>query len=458
MYRIPLLVGVMDTELLKGTLSLLILSLLSRKPMYGYEIAATVHRDTDGAFTWREGSLYPSLHKMQADGLIVGEWEEKETGRKRRYYRITKKGRAALAGEATSLDGVMPGRQPHPGEIRWTSLSITSIRSVEASAARGRFASTFARSCASICWTPRPSTRRPACRRTDALARALEDFGGPEQVRSELEATHGHRLCMAVVIDKAMQWKETTMKAKWLWTTWAYLTTAGVVALELFFSWFVVRFELPKMQKLRADGFISLRGEASDPALAWMFSFLNRLQWTWNTLAWWFVLVLAALWGLFEWRVRGENKPFMRLAALGTLALAMMVVTMITAGSMELPFFIQLPAMNRISTSATIRRMASIHASVSALEQAVDRKDWQAAGVNANQAIREIKELSAAAAWGNETTSRDEQATVDRFQARLMLANEALTEALWAIRDKDEARLKAAMQKFHEKYGPMGQE
>ena len=86
----------MDPELVKGTLSLLILSLLTRSSMYGYEIAATVHRDTDGAFTWREGSLYPNLHKLQADGLIVGEWEEKETGRRRRYYHITPKGRAAL--------------------------------------------------------------------------------------------------------------------------------------------------------------------------------------------------------------------------------------------------------------------------------------------------------------------------------------------------------------------------
>lgn len=92
----------MDTELLKGTLSLLILSLLSRKSMYGYELAATVHRDTDGAFTWREGSLYPSLHKLEADGLIQGEWEEKETGRKRRYYAITKKGRAALRDKVES--------------------------------------------------------------------------------------------------------------------------------------------------------------------------------------------------------------------------------------------------------------------------------------------------------------------------------------------------------------------
>src|SRR4029079_9523342 len=86
----------MDTELLKGTLSLLILSLLSRKSMYGYELAATVHKDTEGAFTWREGSLYPSLHKLEQGGLIVGEWEERETGRKRRYYHITKEGTAAL--------------------------------------------------------------------------------------------------------------------------------------------------------------------------------------------------------------------------------------------------------------------------------------------------------------------------------------------------------------------------
>src|SRR5438876_3676175 len=92
----------MDTELLKGTLALLILSLLSRKTIYGYEIAATVHRDTDGTFTWREGSLYPSLHKMEADGLIVGKWEEKETGRKRRFYHITKKGREALQGKLQS--------------------------------------------------------------------------------------------------------------------------------------------------------------------------------------------------------------------------------------------------------------------------------------------------------------------------------------------------------------------
>ena len=82
----------MDSELLKGTLALLILSLLGRRPMYGYELAATA-----APRRCREGSLYPSLHKLEQGGLIVGEWEEKETGRKRRYYHITRKGREALA-------------------------------------------------------------------------------------------------------------------------------------------------------------------------------------------------------------------------------------------------------------------------------------------------------------------------------------------------------------------------
>src|SRR5919204_16295 len=172
----------MDTELVKGTLSLLILSLLSRKPMYGYELAATVHRDTDGAFSWREGSLYPSLHKLEAGGLITGRWEEKETGRKRRYYHLTRK----------------------EGE---------------------------------------------------ALERALADFGGPEEVRAGLEEAHGHRL-LPVVIDKAMQWKERAMRAKWLWASWAHLALAGVIALEVMWLTFAEIFLVPKFQRLLRDGLI----------------------------------------------------------------------------------------------------------------------------------------------------------------------------------------------------------
>jgi len=86
----------MDTELIKGTLSLLILSLLSRKPMYGYEIVSTVREDTENTFEWKAGSLYPSLHKLEKDGLIRGEWQGNPGGRQRKYYHLTEAGRTVL--------------------------------------------------------------------------------------------------------------------------------------------------------------------------------------------------------------------------------------------------------------------------------------------------------------------------------------------------------------------------
>ncbi len=86
----------MDSELIKGTLSLIILSLLNRRAMYGYEITATVKEETAGALDWKAGSLYPCLHKLEKDGMIRGEWEGEPDKRQRKYYHITKSGRAAL--------------------------------------------------------------------------------------------------------------------------------------------------------------------------------------------------------------------------------------------------------------------------------------------------------------------------------------------------------------------------
>lgn len=99
MHRNPILLREprpVDTELIKGTLSLIILSLLSRRAMYGYQIVETVREESDGVLEWKAGSLYPSLHKLEKDGLIRGEWEGKPASRQRKYYHITKTGRATL--------------------------------------------------------------------------------------------------------------------------------------------------------------------------------------------------------------------------------------------------------------------------------------------------------------------------------------------------------------------------
>jgi len=87
----------MDTELIKGTLSLIILTLLSRRPMYGYEIVSTVKEETDGVFEWKAGSLYPSLHKLEKAGMICGDWQGEPDSRQRKYYHLTKVGQLVLA-------------------------------------------------------------------------------------------------------------------------------------------------------------------------------------------------------------------------------------------------------------------------------------------------------------------------------------------------------------------------
>ena len=85
----------MNKELMKGTTVPLILKLLDRKAMYGYEMTKEMEKSSDGLFTLKEGTLYPILHSLEADGFVEAYWDEVE-GRKRKYYRITERGRRQL--------------------------------------------------------------------------------------------------------------------------------------------------------------------------------------------------------------------------------------------------------------------------------------------------------------------------------------------------------------------------
>lgn len=80
----------------KGTLPTLILEALAHEPTHGYRIAQRIKERSDGVLDFKEGTLYPALHKLENDGLVES-YEGMEKGRPRRYYRITKSGRAVLA-------------------------------------------------------------------------------------------------------------------------------------------------------------------------------------------------------------------------------------------------------------------------------------------------------------------------------------------------------------------------
>ena len=73
----------------------LVLAILEPRPLYGYEIVQRARRRAD--LNWEEGTLYPLLHRLERDGLLASEWRKAPNGKDRKYYGLTRKGKAALA-------------------------------------------------------------------------------------------------------------------------------------------------------------------------------------------------------------------------------------------------------------------------------------------------------------------------------------------------------------------------
>jgi PadR family transcriptional regulator len=89
----------MRSEKLKGHLDLLLMSVLNRGPGHGYEVIIRLRDGSDGAFELPEGTVYPALHRLEEAGLLASTWHV-VSGRRRRIYRLTPAGEAALAAEA----------------------------------------------------------------------------------------------------------------------------------------------------------------------------------------------------------------------------------------------------------------------------------------------------------------------------------------------------------------------
>ena len=83
-------------ELLKGNTDTLLLALLHAEPMYGYQIVKEVNKRSSGYFAFKEGTLYPALHRLERGKQIEGRWVDTPTSVRRRYYFITEKGRQEL--------------------------------------------------------------------------------------------------------------------------------------------------------------------------------------------------------------------------------------------------------------------------------------------------------------------------------------------------------------------------
>jgi len=98
-----------ESQLLKGIAPAVVLEILSRGQMYGYELSSAIEQRSAEVLTLGKGTLYPLLYNLEAKKLVKGKWQTTNSGRKRRYYSITGKGKAKLAKQKKELKELTTG-------------------------------------------------------------------------------------------------------------------------------------------------------------------------------------------------------------------------------------------------------------------------------------------------------------------------------------------------------------
>jgi len=92
------------SDLLQGTLDLLILKIIAREPLHGWGIAKRIQLLSDDVLSVGQGSLYPALHRLEQQGWITAEWKDSDLGRSAKFYFLTRAGRKQLERELKSWD------------------------------------------------------------------------------------------------------------------------------------------------------------------------------------------------------------------------------------------------------------------------------------------------------------------------------------------------------------------
>jgi len=90
------------SDLVQGTLDLLLLKILALEPMHGWAISQRLNQVSDDVLRVSDGSLYPALHKLEQEGWIAAEWKTSELGRRAKFYSLTRLGRRQLEQEAAN--------------------------------------------------------------------------------------------------------------------------------------------------------------------------------------------------------------------------------------------------------------------------------------------------------------------------------------------------------------------
>jgi hypothetical protein len=236
------------------------------------------------------------------------------------------------------------------------------------------------------------------------------------------------------------------------WAAWVHLMLVLVIAVDV--TWLILAgiFLVPKFQKLVADGVIDLVYMAE--GWSWMPTLLDGVYDVGGRYGVWALVAAIALIGLFEWRVKGQNKTFMRLAGLATLAVGLTVVSCLVGASLALPPLLTGPVTSRMASTFALVHIHDLDDSIRAMEQTLLNKDWEAAKEPANRASHALNNLdkvrpAVRALWSRESLS------VDEMRARVKEAVGSMTDIRQAIVSHDADQMGRELEKLRQAYAPL---
>jgi hypothetical protein len=265
----------------------------------------------------------------------------------------------------------------------------------------------------------------------EAIAKAIEDFGEPETVREGLRAVYGQRL-IAILVERAMDWKERTLKSGWNWSFVAYATLAAVVFVQATLLLFFLGWILPVL----AENLHQERIAMPDHICA-IVRAVNVLLGGYGAIA---LLAVGAGLFVFERRYKGENKPMIRLA--GGLVVSLVLMLLISVVSISFTVrLVDLAADLRAERpeQTVYSSFAQANAAFEELERAVEQELW----TDAERAVQVVHQTFTNFRYKGSAVpvlvALDRQSQIEESR-KVVEKIEELSRVLWGPRDSLQRR------------------
>jgi hypothetical protein len=242
------------------------------------------------------------------------------------------------------------------------------------------------------------------------------------------------------------------MRSNWC-SACVHLMLALVVAVDVAWLIFAGYFLIPQFLKLAADGVIDL-GYLAEQGSSWMPALLNGVYifgWRYGV---WALFAAAGLIGLFEWRMQGQHKTFIRLSALGTLAVAFTMLSVLVGASLAYPQILSGPVTSRMALTFARVQVDRLDDSISRMEQALLKNDWEATkepADRARQALYNLEKVQPAV----RALYSPKSLSVEEMRTKVKEAVGDMTDIRQAIASQDADQMETALAKLRQSHAPL---